>query len=167
MKTVLNPPNKLRSKVRGVSGPPDPNMIKNIDNKIEDMGRSYLDWARQDLLAINKLLREIIDKNAFDQQILEEIHGIIIEMRGQGGSFGYPQITQVGRLFSIFIDALLQARHLDETALELCKNFTNTIDIILKSGKDPQTISGLHHVIQGMEKAMKVYAKRQQIDLPY
>lgn len=95
-------PKNLKSKLSAGAGgsdePPfDPELIEAAEAKVADMEGDYADWVRE---SIDQLVqahhRSIEDMDTAETQ-LEVINKVALELRGQGGIFGYPLITQFGK----------------------------------------------------------------------
>ncbi len=73
-----------------------------IDNHFIDMAEKYLGWAKADVGRIEELIRSLrttpSDEDAIDQ-VFKVAHGI----KGQGSTFGYELMTEVGQGLSEYL----------------------------------------------------------------
>ncbi|MTI09586.1 response regulator [Curvivirga aplysinae] len=75
-------------------------LLDAAENKVKDMESDYADWVQD---SIEKLTQahhraiEFMDDPAEQAEHLNTIHTIALELRGQGGIFGYPLMTQFGK----------------------------------------------------------------------
>lgn len=102
---VINPPNKLRAKVSvGGPGAVDAAMLERAEAVIADLGGNYLEWVKQDFGKLDQAFRKLREVRADNGPVLREIFGIVHDMRGQGGSFGYDLVTVIGNQLCRFIE---------------------------------------------------------------
>lgn len=101
----INPPNALRTKVTiGGPGAVDSAMLERAESAIANLSGNYLEWVKQDLAKLETAFAKLKDGQGGTNEILREIFGIVHDMRGQGGSFGYHLITVIGNQLCRFID---------------------------------------------------------------
>jgi len=99
---ILTPPNKLKQKVG--DGGFDPVAVTRAQRAVQAMTGDYVGQAEAHVAA----LRQAMDRAAADaglkasgiQQIYDKTH----ELRGEGGTFGFPLITSIGALLCGYID---------------------------------------------------------------
>ncbi|MFK7867387.1 MAG: hypothetical protein AB8B77_08115 [Alphaproteobacteria bacterium] len=164
---LIEPPKKLKSKVRGVPGGPDPEILEKVNKRIEAVGRSYTQWALKDVERLSNLLRDLTPHQPAASKILDQMFQIALEMRGQGGSFSYPLISEAAKSLCIFIDALKKINEFDDTAKELCKVHSDTIKLILQKPPEDQNNTVDRQVVAGLSKATQIYAERRNLTLCY
>lgn len=73
-----------------------------IDNHFLDMAEKYLGWAKADVGRIEELvhgLRANLSDEAAIDQVFKVVHGI----KGQGSTFGYELMTEVGQVLSEYL----------------------------------------------------------------
>lgn len=113
-------PNKLEDKLganvlKGDIGF-DPMVIQAAEARIQSMVGDYTDWVSQHLDRMNRSLAVLVSVtgkeqeavNAVNRKPIAEINRIAHELRGQGGIFGYPLITALGKsLYKTTSDPLL------------------------------------------------------------
>ena len=102
---VINPPNLIATKVSGGGGP-TPEMLEKAEEAIAKMSDEYPAWAMKDIESLTNLLDEAELEEAKRIENLEAIFQIAHDMRGQGGSFGYPLMTRVGSSLCRFTEVL-------------------------------------------------------------
>lgn len=69
----------------------DPEAVTRAESIVASMGEEYLEWLRADLDELDKTLTEARGSVRAVDQLRRKAHDI----RGQGGSFGFPLISQV------------------------------------------------------------------------
>ncbi|MDX1736693.1 MAG: hypothetical protein R3261_00545, partial [Alphaproteobacteria bacterium] len=80
--------------------PFDMALLDAAEAKVKDMESDYADWVTD---SIEKLVQahhraiEYMDDPKEQAVHIETIHSIALELRGQGGIFGYPLMTQFGK----------------------------------------------------------------------
>lgn len=98
---VLRLPKRLKSKLATGSDsnePPfDPAAIEAAEKKITEMEGDYADWVKDRIHDLIQAHHRAIEEPERSHVHMEEIHKIAHELRGQGGMFGYPLMTQFGK----------------------------------------------------------------------
>jgi chemotaxis protein histidine kinase CheA len=91
----ISPPNTLRkAKVGNGKAKLDPVLLAKADAVVDRMRQNYADWADEDLTMLEKTLTEI--RGAEDQSPhIKILFRHALDMKGQGGSFGYDMVTEV------------------------------------------------------------------------
>lgn len=93
---IINPPNTLRSKVTvGGPGAVDAATIERAEKVIGNMAASYVDWAAEDLKKLGAALEGLNAGQGPKRDAIAAIFETSHDMKGQGGSFGYPLITAI------------------------------------------------------------------------
>ncbi len=93
---IINPPNTLRSKVTvGGPGAVDAATIERAEKVIGSMAASYVDWAAEDLKKLGAALEGLNSGQGTKRDAIAAIFETSHDMKGQGGSFGYPLITAI------------------------------------------------------------------------
>ena len=96
-------PRSLKQKLAGqaTGAPDDPpfdmGLIEAADEKIASMEGDYADWVAKSIEELVQAHHRALEDPAKAATHLEQIHGIAHELRGQGGIFGYPLMTQFGK----------------------------------------------------------------------
>lgn len=102
---IIQPPNTLKKAKVGV-GPAklDPQKIERAERAIKDMEKDYATWAQADLAALEASLAGL--RRAPDSEAARrEMFRIALDMKGQGASFGYRLITEIGDLLCKFLES--------------------------------------------------------------
>lgn len=102
---TITPPNPLFKALNG-SGPVkiDPRVLQAAEAAVTGLEEDYRDWAQQDIDALRSLADEVRAAPDDAQAKLKEIYRHALDMKGQGGGFGYDLITAIGDLLTKFID---------------------------------------------------------------
>ena len=111
---IINPPNRLKSKVTtGGPGAVDAQRLQRAEAVIEKMAADYLQWVEGDLAKLEKDLAALVPGAADEAQRLDDI-------KGQGGSFGYHLMTEIGALMCRYIEKLDGLTAEEVELLNLC-----------------------------------------------
>ena len=102
---IINPPNRLKSKVSmGGPGAVDPERLARAEAVIEKMTASYLDWVEADLKKLDAHLTSLKPGAADAAERIDLIYRTSHDIKGQGGSFGYQLMTEIGALMCRYIE---------------------------------------------------------------
>ena len=103
----IKPPNSLRrAKIGTGPGKMDPNLIAKAEAAMAELEDDYMGWAQEDLKNLEAVLKKLQDSTSADDQTadLRRLFAIALDMKGQGGSFGYRMITAVADSLTDFIE---------------------------------------------------------------
>lgn len=95
-------PRSLKTKLSGGSVDPndppfDPSLIQAAEQKIANMEGDYADWVANSIEELIQAHHRAVEEPERGVHHLSTINGIAHELRGQGGIFGYPLMTQFGK----------------------------------------------------------------------
>jgi chemotaxis protein histidine kinase CheA len=82
----------------------DPDILARADALIAAMQDDYLTWAEEDLATLFAALESLEGETPDPAAVKAEVFRIAHDMKGQGGSFGYPLITAVGNRLCRFLE---------------------------------------------------------------
>ena len=89
---------KLATGKTGPNEPPfDPEMLKAAEEKIQNMETDYADWVRESVELLQQAHHRCVEEPEKAHEHFATINTLALELRGQGGIFGYPLITQFGK----------------------------------------------------------------------
>lgn len=135
----------------------DERTVKRAEAVINYLAEQYLDVAVQDLSNLEDAVAELKANPDSHVLCLKRIFEISHDMKGQGGSFGYPMITSICTQLCRFVEQLDHSPNKDEsTAIDL---HIATLKMVIHEGmKDvggeiAQTlIGGLELVVRKISK---------------
>jgi len=129
-------PRGLRTKLTGRGGscdpsePPfDPALIAAAEAKIATMEGDYSDWVAKSIENLTQAHHRALEEPARGLVHLKTINEIAHELRGQGGMFGYPLMTQFGK--SLY-DVTSEDASVSTKLLDLIDSHIDLIKVITK-----------------------------------
>lgn len=90
----FNPPNLLKLKVG--EGRIDPEALQRAERAVTSLAKDYLDWAAEDATRLEAALRAAEAQDADRAGALHQLFMLAHDMKGQGGTFGYPLVSRIG-----------------------------------------------------------------------
>lgn len=152
--------NRLAGKVGGfsLSGIPklDPEVIAAADAKIEAVAGDYSDWVRDSVKGLDKVLADLAAGEGDSGKHLRKLNQVAHEMRGQGGTFGYPLVTEFARsLYQTTSDSRVK---ITDNHVQFYKAHIDAISVVMNGkvkGDGGQTGRSL---LKGLEAARRKYA---------
>ncbi len=110
----IRPLNTLR-KAKVGDGPAklDNAALARADAVVAEMTESYSEWAKQDLARMQAAIDTIRNNPAEQGDALGRLHTISLDMKGQGATFGYRLITEIGDSLNKFVMDLQEASEFD------------------------------------------------------
>lgn len=124
---IINPPNTIKEKVSG-SGGPTPEMLARAEAAIAEMSDDYPDWAAKDVDALEALVAKLSPGIATDDEPVREAFRKAHDMRGQGGSFGYPLMTRIANSFCRFTETV---ESLDADAIGILETHVDAMRAVI------------------------------------
>lgn len=100
---LITPPNTLKAKV-GPGAGIDPAVIQRAQSLVNSMSGEFEQRAAEEAVEILRLA-DVASKES-DEDSVVEIFRIGHEMKGQGGTFGYPLISKIGGSLCRYIEAV-------------------------------------------------------------
>lgn len=90
---------KLATGAKPKKGEPlfDPELIQAAEEKIANMETDYADWVGESVEELQQAHHRAVEDPERAAVHFEKINAVALELRGQGGIFGYPLITQFGK----------------------------------------------------------------------
>ena len=124
---VINPPNLLKKKVG--NGGFDANAIKKAEKVFDGLRGEFEEIARGDVEKL-VLAAGVLIGNPNDLKKRQEVYMIAHELRGQGGSYGYPLVTRFGDQLCRYLDA---TDMLDAKSLIIVKAASDAIAVVINA----------------------------------
>ncbi len=114
---IINPPNKLKTKVStGGTGAVTPETLAQAEASFAEMRADYLEWVEADLGKLANALAGLKVGMTAGDAIYRDLFAVAHDVKGQGGSFGYHLMTEIGTLMCRYLKDL---DRVDEESMEL------------------------------------------------
>jgi len=102
---IIEAPNPLKMKVSYGPDGVDTAMLEKAEALIANLQGDFVVWVQDDL----KKLQQHYDAAAAlpvaeRNQAMQEVFGVLHDMKGQGGSFGYPLVTSIANTLCRFME---------------------------------------------------------------
>ncbi|MCK5575579.1 MAG: hypothetical protein KAI28_07165 [Sphingomonadales bacterium] len=88
--------NRLKEKTAGLGGEVkgiSPEALAKAEAALNDMSEDYPDWVGKLIDQLDEIHNRCNEEGADRKRLFDEINTISHDMKGQGGTFGYPLIT--------------------------------------------------------------------------
>ncbi len=111
---IIKPPNNLLKAKTGTGKVKlDMQAILRGEAAIRKIGENFPDWARSDLEEMEKALAAARENPDRQEDYIMQIFRRSMELKGQGGSFGYDLISQIGNSLKKFTESRNEANPRD------------------------------------------------------
>jgi hypothetical protein len=153
---IIEVPNRLKEKVGAGAGIPA-SVLDRAEAEIESLADDYLSVAQLDLITLRDSLRAAERDPEASASYLERMYGAAHDMKGQGGSFGYPLVTRIA-------DAL--CRYLghppdpDTVDLAVCAIHVDALHVIIQNDIPGDGGKLGREVLAGIERVVAKSAAR-------
>ncbi|MDD9876597.1 MAG: hypothetical protein OXR84_04055, partial [Magnetovibrio sp.] len=112
-----------------VKGSMPADLVAEAEQQLERAALDFTTWALEYLSTLADLCTEALNEPTGRGRHFGEIHTLALELRGQGGTFGYPLISTIGKmLFDITVDGCRE----DDNAVEMVKCHIDAMRAILR-----------------------------------
>lgn len=129
---LIPPPTRVKDKVPPTGGPDPRAAILRAIGAAQGLVQDYQGWAVDDLESLWRAFRDARDKSAAARQKdIVRMFDIAHEIRGQGGTFGFPLISVVGDSLCKFLDG---RRTLSPAALEVVELHILAMKAVFRQG---------------------------------
>lgn len=124
---IFRPPNKLKETLGPLDGPDPDLLIARIEASIAGLKKQFLSWADADLKSLYRALDAARQHLSDADDHVKSMGATAHSMRGQGGTFGYPLITQIGNSLCELTEKAKEYGPAELEALELHVQAIHTV----------------------------------------
>lgn len=121
-------PNPIARKARPIGGKSAEDMLKEADQRVGVLKQEFSDILRRDTQIIVDLLRRAETDLAGRNSYLLDLRRVAHELRGQGGTFGYPLVTAVCDSYCKLLDMI---HEVDESRLPLVRTHVDALRAVV------------------------------------
>lgn len=153
-------PNKLKEKVGGgnIKGALQlpASILEEAEESLEKQSLDFAELAQKHLNNLSELIKKTNEADKSNRfPLIEEINMIAHELRGQGGTFGYPLITIFGK--SLY-EVTRKLTEVDDNVIQLIKAHSDSMNAVIR-----EKISGDggelgRDVLKSLDIAIKKYS---------
>lgn len=152
--------NRLAAKVggqpQGAEMPKlDLEVLKKVEEKIESMAGDYSNWVADEIIKLDDALTRLKDPQANLRHTIAQINRGAHEMRGQGGIFGYPLITEFSK--SLFLTTSKHYPALSDNEYELIKAHIDAIKVVIHEKIEGDGGETGRALLDGLQAAIRKY----------
>ncbi len=125
-------PNRLREKVGGFgaeAGEFPLDLIDEAETQLERAQFDFTTWAQEYLAQLSELCTQALAETKARSRHFEEMHLLALELRGQGGTFGYPLISTFGKML---FDATVEGCPENNSQVEIAKAHIDAMRAVLR-----------------------------------
>ncbi|NKB45683.1 MAG: phosphorelay protein [Alphaproteobacteria bacterium] len=126
----IYPPNNLKSKITVDSSSVGVVAMQDAEAAITDMAEDYLGWVKDDIANLQGAYDKAVADPSAGADAREEMYGFAHDIKGQGGSFGYPLMTAVGNQLCKFMEGI--EGNLNAAQLSVVKVHIDTLRLIIQ-----------------------------------
>ncbi|MCH7832654.1 MAG: response regulator [Proteobacteria bacterium] len=128
-------PNNLKEKAGGggfkgaAEMPLD--LLEEAEQQLERAALDFTTWAQDYLKKLSDLCTEALEAEVEDERgkFFQEINLLALELRGQGGTFGYPLISTFGKML---YDTTYEGCRVNDDAVGIVKTHIDTMRAVLR-----------------------------------
>ncbi len=106
-------------------------LLEEAENQLERAALDFTTWAQDYLKELSDLCTEALESEVEDERgkFFQEINLLALELRGQGGIFGYPLISTFGKML---YDTTYEGCRVNDDAVGIVKTHIDTMRAVLR-----------------------------------
>ncbi|WP_374764553.1 Hpt domain-containing protein [Yunchengibacter salinarum] len=151
--------NRLKEKTAGLSpgrGSIDPEALEKAQETLDKLAEDYPDWVNNLITKLHEKHSRCVDTPENRKEFFEEIAHIAHDMKGQGGTFGYPLITAFAESLYGFTNG---RREPDDDEVELVKSHVDAMRAVIKNRVSGDGGDVGKQLTAGLNRAIEKYKK--------
>ena len=153
--------NRLAAKVGGLAAGSelpklDIEVLQKVQEKITEMSGDYSTWIADEIRKLDESLHKLKDPDANLRSLMARINRGAHEMRGQGGIFGYPLITEFSK--SLFLSTNKNVQAISDNEYELLKAHIDAIKVVISEKVEGDGGETGRALLAGIQAAIKKYS---------
>lgn len=151
--------NRLKERCAGLSSGDaaiSPEAIAAAENMLEKMAEDYPDWVSTLLLTLQEKHGRCVDTPEDRKELFAEINSISHDMKGQGGTFGYPLMTHFADSLYSITDG--RGKYTDNQ-VELVKSHLDAMRAVIKARLKGDGGPIGQELTETLDKALEKYTK--------
>ncbi len=122
-----------------------------VEQHITETSGDYLDYAKKDAERLGAAC-DALESSGGTKEAIEAVYWIAHEMKGQGGTFGYPLITAVGTSLCGLLDG---RETLDEAQIEAVRLHFDAIGLVVSRPLKGEGGSEGTNMVDGLRKVVE------------
>lgn len=126
-------PNTLKEKAGGanITGPAElpTELLAEAEMQLQRAALDFSTWALEYLAKLSELCTQALNEPGVRTGHFQNINLLALELRGQGGTFGYPLISTFGKML---YDSTLEGCPEDDNAVEIVKAHIDAMRAVLR-----------------------------------
>lgn len=128
-------PNTLQQKVasgfagKGIKGEIPDDLLKQAEKQLKRASLDFTSWAIEYLSKLAELCTDALMEPGRRSRHFGEINTLALELRGQGGTFGYPLISTFGKML---YDTTIEGCSESDSAVEVVKCHVDSMRAVIR-----------------------------------
>ncbi len=83
---------------------------------VAGLADKYIGWVNDDLARLDAAIAAVTDGHNADA--LRDVYGVAHDIKGQGSTFGYHLITEIGQLLCRYTERAIERKKVDRTVID-------------------------------------------------
>jgi len=156
--------NKLKDKTAGLSGDGredmmiDAGALARAEAALNQMSEDYPDWVKSIIDKLAELHRRAVDTPHERRTLFERIRRIAHDLKGQGGTFGYPLITNFASSLDEFAGPNVG---MTDSHVESIKAHIDSMRVVINERIDGDGGENGKLLTQGLQQAIAKHSKQR------
>lgn len=151
---MITPPNLLKAKV-GSGGGIDPELVKKAESVIDGMQDTFRDRVISEVARIGALVTRFVENDEPGHDFAAPIFKIAHDLKGQGATFDYPLVTEIGTTLCAYLESLDAPENMK---VEVVRAHTDALRAVVTNSVEgeggevgTELVSGLRELVECMQ----------------
>ena len=150
--------NRLKEKTAGLApgrAAISPEALEEAEKALNKMSEDYPDWVSGIIVKLQEQHGRCVDSPERRVECFEEINHMAHDMKGQGGTFGYPLITSFAD--SLYGFTIKRPGEISDTQIELVKSHLDAMRAVIRGRVSGGGGEIGQKLTEGLNQAIKKY----------
>jgi chemotaxis protein histidine kinase CheA len=90
--------------------------VANAQAAVAGLSEKYIGWVNDDLKRLDAAIAGVTDGH--NAEALREVYGVAHDIKGQGSTFGYHLITDIGQLLCRYAERAIERKKVDRAVID-------------------------------------------------
>ena len=155
---IIEVPNPLKLKVAYGPDGVDAAMLDRAEALIANLHGEFVVWVQEDLKKLQQHFDAAMVLPVEERDhAMKQVFGVLHNMRGQGGSFGFPLVTQIANMLCRFMETRATFQQAEMEAVSLC---IDAIRLVVGEGMSGDGGTKGEKLVKGIELVIQKFSQK-------
>jgi len=146
---VIPDPNNLAAKAPVLDEKTSKDLMKKAQAVVKKMSSDYMVWVREDFVDLHKAIGEMTAERT--PESMRKVYAIVHDMKGQGGSFGYGMLSDIGHNLCRYLE---RQTAVTDRVVEIVTLHVQSMELVIRKKITDDKTAMAMEVLEGLEKVI-------------